>query len=98
MMIEAELKRQSEMQIEIPIIIDGKEIKTGKTGTVVMPHNHKHVLATYHQVTEKEVALAIESSLKAKEKWMHLSWVERNKAQENQGDPRLMTRGLQFHF
>ena len=56
-MLEKELDRQSSDQIEIPLIIGGKEIKTGKTGTVVMPHNHGHILATYHLATEKEVNL-----------------------------------------
>ncbi len=72
-----EVKRQSGIQIEIPLIIDGKEVKTGKMGTVVMPHNHKHVLATYHMVGEKEVQMAIDAALKAKEKWSRLPWIER---------------------
>jgi len=76
--IEKELDRQSNIEIEIPLIINGEEIRTGKTGKVVMPHNHKHVLATYHMATEKEVNLAIESALKAKEEWMNLSWIERS--------------------
>ncbi|HBX51912.1 MAG: 1-pyrroline-5-carboxylate dehydrogenase [Bacteroidetes bacterium RIFOXYA12_FULL_35_11] len=77
-MLEKELDRQSSDQIEIPLIIGGKEIKTGKTGTVVMPHNHGHILATYHLATEKEVNLAVAEALKAKESWMNLSWVERS--------------------
>ena len=44
--LEAELKRQTETVLDIPIIIGGKEIRTGNTGKVVMPHNHQHVLAT----------------------------------------------------
>ena len=72
-----ELERQSNLQVEIPLIIGGKEVKTGNTAKVVMPHNHQHVLATYHLASEKEVAMAIEASLKAKEEWMTMSWVER---------------------
>ena len=72
-----ELTRQSAREIEIPLIIGGKEVRTGNTGKVVMPHKHGHVLATYHKAGEKEVKLAIESSLKAKEEWMTMSWVER---------------------
>ncbi|MBI5549702.1 MAG: aldehyde dehydrogenase family protein, partial [Deltaproteobacteria bacterium] len=75
--IKAELTRQAGTQIEIPLIIGGKEIRTGKTGTVVMPCDHAHVLATYHKATEKEVALAIESALAAKKQWEAFSWVER---------------------
>ena len=49
------LERQSSTEIEIPIVINGKEVRTGDTGHVVMPHRHAHRLATYHKVTEKEV-------------------------------------------
>lgn len=73
----AEIEKQSKQEIEIPLIIGGKEIKTGKTGKVVMPHNHQQILATYHMATEKEAKLAIEAALKAKEDWMNLSWLER---------------------
>lgn len=75
--VEKELERLSNMQIEIPLIIGGKEVKTGKTGKVVMPHDHAHVLATYHQAGEAEVNMAIEAAMAAKEKWENLSWVDR---------------------
>src|ERR1035437_9560019 len=73
----AELEKQSKQEIEIPIIIDGKEIRTGKTAKVTMPHDHKHVIATYHMVTEKEVQMAIDAASRAKKEWLELSWVER---------------------
>ena len=76
-LLTEEIKKQSNQCIEIPLIIGGKEIKTGKIGKVVMPHNHQHVLATYHQTTEKEVQMAIDAALKAKEDWMNLAWDER---------------------
>ncbi|MDR1580801.1 MAG: 1-pyrroline-5-carboxylate dehydrogenase, partial [Synergistaceae bacterium] len=38
----AEIQRQSSIEVEIPLIIGGKEIKTGNTGKVVMPHDHGH--------------------------------------------------------
>lgn len=75
--LEAELRRQSKLELEIPLIIGGKEIKTGKTGKVVMPHNHKHVLATYHQAGEKEVQMAIDAAMEAHRQWAEVSWVER---------------------
>jgi len=76
-LLTEELKKQTNQCIEIPLIIGGKEIKTGKMGKVVMPHNHQHVLATYHQTTEKEVEMAIEAAMQAKEDWMNLAWDER---------------------
>jgi 1-pyrroline-5-carboxylate dehydrogenase len=76
-LLEEELVIQSNKVIDIPLIIGGKEIRTGKTGQVVMPTDHHHVLATYHMATEKEVSLAIQAALDAKCEWMTLSWMER---------------------
>ena len=76
-LLEEELNIQSNKVIDIPLIIGGKEIRTGKTGQVVMPSNHSHVLATYHMATEKEVSLAIKAALDAKCEWMNLAWMER---------------------
>ena len=76
-LLKEELERQAGMQVEIPLIIGGKEIKTGKIGKVVMPTDHNHVLATYHQCTEKEVNMAIEAAMNAKEAWGNLPWIER---------------------
>ena len=76
-LLKEELDRQFNMQVEIPLIIGGKEIKTGKTGKVVMPTDHRHVLATYHQCTDKEVRMAIDAAMKAKNAWANLPWEER---------------------
>jgi 1-pyrroline-5-carboxylate dehydrogenase len=73
-----ELKRLSSETIEIPLIINGKPVTTGKTGKVVMPHDHGHVLATYHMAGEKETRDAIDAALKAKEAWMSISYIERS--------------------
>lgn len=64
-------------EIEIPAIINGKEVKTGRTADVVMPHNHGHKLATVHLCGEKEVAMAIEAALEARKKWAEMPWEER---------------------
>ncbi|MCF8337388.1 MAG: L-glutamate gamma-semialdehyde dehydrogenase [Bacteroidales bacterium] len=75
--LKKELKRQSSQEIEIPLIIGGKEVKTGDTGKFVMPHDHQHVLATYHKAGEKEVKMAIDAALEAKKEWEKTPWVER---------------------
>ena len=64
-------------QWDIPLLIGGKEIRTGNTGKVVMPHNHKHVLATYHKAGEKEVQMAVDAAVKAQREWSELPWAER---------------------
>ncbi len=76
-LLQAELDRQFNTQIEIPLIIGGKKIKTGKIGKVVMPTDHQHVLATYHQCTDKEVRMAIDAAMKARDAWANLPWEER---------------------
>jgi len=75
--LEKELKRQSKLVVDIPIIIGGKEIRTGDVGKVTCPHDHKHVLATYHKVTEKEVNMAIKAAMKAHEEWSQTPWTTR---------------------
>ncbi len=77
-LIEKELKKIGSEEIEIPLIIGGKEVRTGKTAKVVCPHDHKHVLATYHKATEKEVEQGIKAALEAKKQWMNMSWIDRS--------------------
>ncbi|MDX2418236.1 MAG: L-glutamate gamma-semialdehyde dehydrogenase [Xanthomonadales bacterium] len=64
-------------KIEIPLIIAGKEVRTGNLGQAVMPHDHNHVLADYHQAGEKEIDMAIEAAMAAKPAWAALRWEER---------------------
>lgn len=75
--VKEELQRQSGIQLDIPLIIGGKEVRTGNTGTVVMPHDHQHVLATYHKAGEAEVQAAIDVALEAHAAWSKLPWTER---------------------
>lgn len=75
--LKKELARLSSEEWDIPLVIGGKEIRTGNTGKVVMPHDHHHVLATYHKAGEKEVQMAIDAAMKAHKEWSELPWVER---------------------
>ena len=76
-MLIGALKSQYDSVVDIPLIIGGKEIRTGKTGKVVMPSEHGHVLATYHMAGEKEAEMAVKAALDAKCEWMTLAWMER---------------------
>ncbi len=76
-LLKQTLKELSSEVWDIPLIIGGKEVRTGNTGNVVMPHDHKHVLATYHKAGEKEVQMAIDAALAAHKQWSELPWVER---------------------
>jgi len=75
--LEKEIKKLSSEVMDIPLIIGGKEVRTGNTSKVVMPHNHGHVLATYHLAGEEETKMAIEAALQAHHYWSNVSWVER---------------------
>ncbi|HDP68858.1 MAG TPA: L-glutamate gamma-semialdehyde dehydrogenase [Candidatus Marinimicrobia bacterium] len=75
--LQSVLDKMSGEQIEIPLIIGGKEIKTGQTAKSVMPHKHSHVLATYHKAGPAEVEMAVKASQKALQEWSHLPWWER---------------------
>lgn len=75
--LQAELDKLSSEHIDIPLIIGGKEVRTGDTDKVVMPHDHGHVLATYHKATPKEVQMAIDAAILAHKEWESVSWVER---------------------
>jgi 1-pyrroline-5-carboxylate dehydrogenase len=72
-----ELNNLSGKVIDIPLIIGGKEIRTGKLGQIKMPHNHEHVLANYHMASEEEVEMAVEAAISAHHEWSSISWVER---------------------
>lgn len=75
--LEKELERQSNIVVDIPIIIGGKEIRTGNTGKVTCPHDHKHVLATYHKVGREEIEMAIEAAMDAQKEWRKTPWTTR---------------------
>ncbi|HPD94645.1 MAG TPA: L-glutamate gamma-semialdehyde dehydrogenase [Tenuifilaceae bacterium] len=75
--LQKELENLSKTVTEIPLIIGGKEVKTGVTGNVVMPHNHSKVLAKYHMAGEKEVNMAIDAALAAHHQWEQTSWIDR---------------------
>jgi 1-pyrroline-5-carboxylate dehydrogenase len=76
-LLDAELLRQMQNPVEIPLIIGGKEVRTDKTGEVRMPHKHSHLLATYYKASEKEVQMAIEAAMLAHHVWSDLSWTVR---------------------
>jgi len=75
--LNAELDRLSSGIEDIPLIIGGKEVRTGKTGKVVIPHDHQHILGHFHMAGDKEVKMAIDAALKAHAEWENINWVER---------------------
>ncbi len=70
----AELERD---RIEIPLVIGGKDVKTGETFEAVMPHRKKHVLAEVQSGGPEEVQKAIDAAREAREGWARMPWEER---------------------
>ena len=63
--------------IDIPMYIDGKEVRTDKKINIYPPHDHQHLLGTYSQGSKQHVSDAISAALKAKEAWENLAWEQR---------------------
>lgn len=75
--LETKLQELKEKEIDIPIIIGGKEIRTDNTVNAVMPHDHSHVLAKYHQIDEDLIKQAIDTALESKQEWENYHWKTR---------------------
>lgn len=75
--LKARLKAMEGERPDIPVVIGGKEIRTGDQGKAVSPHKHKHVTATYHKATAADVRAAIAGGKKAWKEWSEWTWEER---------------------
>ena len=63
--------------IDVPLFIDGKDVKTGDTDTMSPPHDHKHILGTYHRAEKKNIDAAITTALDARKEWSKTPWEQR---------------------
>ncbi len=70
--LKSELKRLLSEKVDIPVIINGKEIRTGKTDKCIVPHQHRQVLGQFHQVGPEEIEAAIQGSLRAWQDWSRM--------------------------
>jgi 1-pyrroline-5-carboxylate dehydrogenase len=75
--LKAELERMARERVEIPCIIGGKEVRTGKTRRVAMPHAHREVLAEFHLAGPAEMLAAAKAAEAAKPAWEALGWEQR---------------------
>ncbi|MEO6778112.1 MAG: aldehyde dehydrogenase family protein, partial [Gemmatimonadaceae bacterium] len=75
--LKSRLASMSAERIEIPIVIGGKEFRSGKTAQAVMPHDHAHVLADWHLATPEMVQQAVAASAEARREWSSWSWGDR---------------------
>ncbi len=75
--LKARLGAMAGERLDIPLVIGGKEVRTGKTARAVMPHDHAHVLADWHKAGPAEVEAAIGAAREAHREWSAWPWEDR---------------------
>ena len=75
--VAAAYKKMYNSTVEVPMYINGKNVKTGDTATMSPPHDHKHILGTYHKASKKNIEDAISTALDARKNWAEMPWEQR---------------------
>ncbi len=75
-LVSAMQQMESEVH-DIPLIIGGKEIFTGNTGKITMPHDHRNPLGQFHLARPEDVKMAIAAAMEAEKIWASFTWDER---------------------
>lgn len=75
--LKARLHAFKAQEIDVPMIIGGQEVRTGKLHRMAPPHEHAHTLGHFHVGDASHVQLAIDKALQAKDHWQSLSWENR---------------------
>jgi 1-pyrroline-5-carboxylate dehydrogenase len=75
--LKSRLSSMASERIDVPLIIGGKEIRTGNMAKSVMPHNHKHVLADWHKAAPENIDQAIAAAREARKDWGEWTWEDR---------------------
>ncbi|MDN3676177.1 L-glutamate gamma-semialdehyde dehydrogenase [Flavobacterium paronense] len=73
----AAYKKMWNETIDVPNYIGKEEIRTGNTRNMSAPHDHQHVVGTYHLAEKKHIEKAIASALEARKKWANMAWEQR---------------------
>lgn len=76
-LLDSALKEQMSKQIEVPLIIGGKEVRTGDLGEMRMPTKHAHLLGTYHKAGKDQLLAAVDAALEAQKEWAEWDWHDR---------------------
>lgn len=64
-------------KIDVPLYIGSEEIKTGNTLNMTPPHDHKHIVGTYHLAEKAHIEKAIANALESRSKWANMAWEQR---------------------
>ena len=75
--LQQRLRELERERIEIPLVIGGKDVKTGTTFEAVEPHNKKHVLADVHSGGPEQVQQAVDAAREARSDWARMPWEDR---------------------
>jgi 1-pyrroline-5-carboxylate dehydrogenase len=75
--LQAMLKELRSKELDIPMYIGGKEVRSNDKVRLSPPHDHKHTLGNFHKSSKAHVQQAIDAALGAKEKWETLGWEHR---------------------
>jgi 1-pyrroline-5-carboxylate dehydrogenase len=75
--LKAALKKMRGEIRDIPMYIDGQEIRSGKKIKISPPHDHQHTVGYYHQGDKSHITSAIDAALKARHDWATLNWEQR---------------------
>ncbi|HEY7290467.1 MAG TPA: L-glutamate gamma-semialdehyde dehydrogenase [Vicinamibacterales bacterium] len=75
--VKARLKAMAADKVDIPLIIGGKEVRSGDCARVVTPHDFKHQLGNYHKATTEHVTKAVEAARAAQQEWAGWSFADR---------------------
>ena len=75
--LKSQINQLRSIVADVPMIIDGKEVRSGKLVDIRPPHDHHHLLGHYHQGDASHVQMAIDAALKAKPAWEKMSWESR---------------------
>ncbi|WP_375239022.1 L-glutamate gamma-semialdehyde dehydrogenase [Aurantibacter sp.] len=62
---------------EVAMYINGKDVKTGNTRTMSPPHDHKHIVGSYHLAEKSNIVEAIDTALEARKAWSQMPWEQR---------------------
>lgn len=75
--LRARLAELQKEELDIPLVIGGREVRTGRMGEARAPHRHEQCLARYHQAGPKEVEAAVKAARDARRDWSTMSFASR---------------------
>ena len=73
----AAYKKMWNESIDVPMYIGSEQVRTGNTQNMSAPHDHQHILGTYHVAEKKHIDAAIEAALEARKTWSQMPWEHR---------------------